>query len=437
MPVNFYLSVLQKYLVYNYRQILLSLAITYLSFPYYELEYSPGLDNALPWVFNYFADGHLSQARHTLFPHGTLSFLIHPLPYHNNLIVCILVTFVCSVLLSINLFRIYKFLKPENLVFVTLISLFLHTLLDIKLILICLTLSHLLLFHLSRRKVDLALALFFCVFNLFIKTYGGILCISLIATETAYLLLRKNFKSVVFIILGLILCFFGFWLALYGTFDGVFTFLRGQVELASDNSEGARLFTRNNWFLITICVLGLIAIPFVSKEAPIKHIILLMVLPIFAGWKHAMARADGLHVPGFLNLLLVLTLFIWLIERKNKIRTLLVCATSIAAFMLNMGAGGYLEQRMTSFRPFYLYTLVAKYDKLGKIKNENTQRLIQSKVVLDTFLKLIGRSTVDVYPWNYDIIAANHFNWAPRPVLHSYAAYTVGWMHRMPGTFSR
>ncbi len=43
----------------------------------------------------------------------------------------------------------------------------------------------------------------------------------------------------------------------------------------------------------------------------------------------------------------------------------------------------------------------------------------------DAFLARIGHASVDVMPWDVDVIAANHLNWTPRPVLGSYTSYTA------------
>src|SRR5690606_2024684 len=39
-------------------------------------------------------------------------------------------------------------------------------------------------------------------------------------------------------------------------------------------------------------------------------------------------------------------------------------------------------------------------------------------------LEMVSGSTVDIYPWDYSVIAANKLNWRPRVVIQSYASYT-------------
>ena len=52
------------------------------------------------------------------------------------------------------------------------------------------------------------------------------------------------------------------------------------------------------------------------------------------------------------------------------------------------------------------------------------------------FLAHIGRASVDVMPWDIDVIAANHLNWTPRPVLQSYTSYTP-YLDEMDASFLR
>jgi hypothetical protein len=413
-------------LLQNYKPLLLSLLISCLSFPAYDLFFSSGLDNALPWVFNYFADGHLSLGRNTLFPHGPLAFLIYPLPMHNNLGVCTAITFFCSVMVSFNLFRLCRVLHRENHALVLLVSLIMHAFMDIQLLLIALTLSQALLFHFGNRRADLVLALLFCVFNLFIKAYGGILCGLIVAGLALHLgLVKKQLKTALAIPALFLLFFYLFWLGLYGSFGGSLTFLRGQYELSSDNSEAVALYADINWLPLALSLISLAAIPLVTKDPAIRYACLLMLLPFFAGWKHAMARADEQHVAGFLNLLLFFFMFIWALHRGPGIWPLVLGCLSFLMFVLNMAETGYSKQKNISLlRPYNLYNLTVKYNKTAKESHKKSKLETAKKVLPDTLLKMIGKNTVDVYPWNYSIVAVNGLNWIPRPVLHSYASYT-------------
>jgi hypothetical protein len=410
----------------HYKPLLLSLLITCLSFPAYDLFFSSGLDNALPWVFNYFADAHLSQGRNILFPHGPLAFLIYPLPIHHNLGICTAITFFCSVMVSFNLFRLCRVLNRENHALVLVASLIMHAFMDIQLLLIALTLSQALLFHFCNRRADLALALLFCVFNLFIKAYGGILCGLIVVSLALHLgLVKKQLKAALAIPALFLLFFYLFWLGLYGSFDGSLTFLRGQYELSSDNSEAVALYANINWLPLVLSLISLAAIPLVTKDTAIRYASLLMLLPFFAGWKHAMARADEQHVAGYLNLLLFFILFIWAMHRGPGIWPLVLGCLSFLTFVLNMAETGYSQQKNISLlRPYNLYNLTVKYDKTAEESHKKSRLETRKKMLPDTLLKMIGKNTVDVYPWNYSIIAVNRLNWVPRPVLHSYASYT-------------
>ena len=160
---------LKKWLVSDYKILLLSLIIACICFPEYALTYSPGIDGPLPWVFNYFANDNFLLGKDVLFPHGPLAFLLYPLPLGNNLVVAALITFFCSVLLSISIFKIHLQNKEQNYLLPFLLSFLIESVADIQLLIVALSLCYLLQFWFHSKKAYLILSIFFCVFNLFVK----------------------------------------------------------------------------------------------------------------------------------------------------------------------------------------------------------------------------------------------------------------------------
>ena len=225
------------------------------------------------------------------------------------------------------------------------------------------------------------------------------------------------------------LFFFLFRLCLYHTFAGSLNFLIGQFQLSADNSEAVAYYQVNNWWWLSISIISFLMIPFFSKDASPRFVFLIMILPFFAAWKHAMARADGAHVGGYLNLLLIFTFLLWLVSDVKKTAGIILCLISLSAYTLNMAvtsdANDFAKQKdLGLFKPYNLYNLVVNFDSISATKTRYSRDVNASEKLPDTLLKLIGKKTVDVYPWNYSIIAANKLNWIPRPSLHSYASYT-------------
>ena len=270
-----YFLLFTKWLKANYGLLILSLILSCICFPKYELFYSSGIDEPLPWVFNYFADGHYALGIHTLFPHGPLAFLLYPLILGNNLIAAIIIQLICSVLLCMCLFKIQAHKSKKQYTFVTIIILLIISIAGIQLQLICLSACFIVLFKLSGKKINLFFALFFCVFNLFIKSYGGIICgLILISLIFHAFFINKNSKLALQIIGGYFLLFFIFWLALYQSLNGSLTFLIGQMELSSNNSEAVSFNQENNWGFIGISLVSFILIPFATKDKMARYFLI-------------------------------------------------------------------------------------------------------------------------------------------------------------------
>jgi len=74
---------------------------------------------------------------------------------------------------------------------------------------------------------------------------------------------------------------------------------------------------------------------------------------------------------------------------------------------------------MDRFNKKEYFSQVSKY-----YTQAETSLLNKNNKLPDDILKLVGDSTVDVFPWNIQMLIENGLNYAPRPVLQSYSAYT-------------
>lgn len=82
------------------------------------------------------------------------------------------------------------------------------------------------------------------------------------------------------------------------------------------------------------------------------------------------------------------------------------------AFSVNYAGIGNFTKFISSY---------SEIKEQSKIQNEKN---IASNKLPSEIRNKIGNAKVDVYPWDYTIVKANNFNWQPRPVIQSYAAYT-------------
>lgn len=422
----FFLQPLKEWFRLNYKTGLLSFLIACVTFPKHNLDYGSGIDESLVWVFNYFADGHYALSQNLQFPHGRFDFLLYPLPMGNNLVIAMMVTCFCSMVFSMNMFRIFILRRKKNILTATLLLLVIHSLIDLQLLLIGITFSYFMLYKLSGKLTNCYLAVFFAVFAIYVKSYCGIICATIIFSGAVSMFFEdKNIKRVTGLLLLYVAVFVTFWIALYHSTAGCLTFFAGQVQLSSDNSEAVGLYNLESWYLLDICIVSFLLLPVLSRDKLARSFFMLMLLAIFSAWKHGIARSDNIHLSGLLGFLIFFTFSFLMITKDSGARIISLIIITITTFILNVAANNMvLVKDITVLKPNNLYDLVFHYNYVADEKNRSSQNNIAGLTLPDTILKKTGKASTDVYPWNYAIIAANHLNWQPRPVLQSYAAYT-------------
>jgi hypothetical protein len=411
----------QKYII-----LFLSFLVACLSLPEWHLVFAPGIDTSLVWVFNHFADGHYALAKNISFPHGPLAFLLYPLMVGNNLYVAVLVFVAAGVSLGMNLAALLR--RNEQFSFPTWILALavIVSIADIQLLIIAIVSIQCMSYLETDDRKHLFSAIAFSIFNLLIKTYGGIICGLIISGSIIYMrkkqLSNRPLLSALSAATTLYLCAWGL---MFGTIAGSWDFLRTQVELATGNSESVQYAQENNWWLLGGFLVSLI-ITFIFTNKWARTFFTIMLLPLFAGWKHGMARADGDHMGGLLYLMIILMVLLVMLDKGARFKLLLSGSVALIFFGLNLSKHGNALQHFSPVSKagnFYQY--IFRFDSLHADRRAHTQYYLRDQLLPDTIMSLIGDRTADVYPWNYAIVAANRLNWKPRPVINSYAAYTT------------
>jgi hypothetical protein len=152
---------------------------------------------------------------------------------------------------------------------------------------------------------------------------------------------------------------------------------------------------------------------------------------LFLFWKHGLVLADGYHVRFFVFFAVVLILGLESVPAGNRVRTEwargltavgCVCAALTIQQMFFPGYLLYLVQH-TIRMPGQRLALLLNADKFwGKIRAQ--QETAQRNAQLPRLRALVGDATVDLFGHNQAFVLINHFNYRPRPVFQSYAAYT-------------
>lgn len=411
--------------------LLIGVFIVIVTFPDNEWIYSKGIDEPLMWLYNYVFENNLSLGKHIIFPHGPLVFFTYP--GQENIL---LATGVAALLKILLTFLVYLLLAQEKKIILwpatlvvsyglLIVSGFLQFVLIDILLLYCY-------FFISGKPVFKILAFLLTAFCLFVKAYvaviSGVFFVSFVAY---YFFTSKKIKPVFAdgcTLLGFILVF---WLMMYKSFNGFFSYLWGLVNLAQDNSSGAAYFPYNNWFLLILFFIALITIFLLNRTPKAIFYFVLAGFSLFAAWKHGMAREDLSHTRSFfVYVMIFLIIFILFVKNKIYINTGISLIACIILFMNLRNAIGYAPWEPDWFRAGYFFEFISDFSTLKENAVIASQQNIEPNKLPEPMRKQIGNASTDVYPWDYSIIAANNLNWQPRVVIQSYAAYT-SWLDSM------
>nr|MDQ3072622.1 hypothetical protein [Bacteroidota bacterium] len=406
--------------------ILLTLLIFILSFPKLEPTYDTGIDPPLFWAYNYFFAGDVQMGRDIVFTFGPLGFLKSPVPLANNLLWAIGIWSALRIAFIFLFLLLARIVDPAKWAFSALLALVLCHLFYLDLFVLGITGFSLVLSHITHRRGWIYLACTMVIFGLLVKSSIGIIALlMLIPFLILHYINFREYRTSLAALSILIFGFIGAWLLIYGNFTGIGRYLYGTVQLAGDNSAAVSLYPYNNWWLLSGSILTFLLLPFLIREKRAFFLYLLFGLSIFAAWKHGMSREDYGHARGFfLHLVLFLSILLITTSHLRKVHFGLAAFVLIFFYANMKNAINYRDFKITVFGINALTEVLFDYDHLVEKSNRESQLNIAVDKLSDSALMLIGKKTVDFYPWNFVFAPANDLNWQPRPVLQSYASYT-------------
>lgn len=411
--------------------LILSILIAFVSFPLLDPTFSSGLDESVPWIFNFFFNGNLSLAQDIVFPHGPLAFLLYPLPVGYNLVLYVIIYCLFNILFTITIFYLYQTQNKNSYAVPFLISLVFTSVLHLLFIIYGTILASFLIYFKTKEKKWVYLAIVVGAFSVYIKSY--ILILSALTTFSFLIIdyyKTRSLKSPLIIASIYVSTLVLLWLLMFGTLKGLINFWIGQYWLAGDNSAAAAYYPNNNWYLLSGAIILFLAIPLFFRDSKIILLYLLTLASIFAIWKYSMARQDYLHARSICYMLLIFFTLMLLIIERYKIKILILGSVIISLFYFNlMNTSNFRTLSINIVRVDYLYELVFNYTKATNYWNWLSQNNIAPNKLNDNIKSIVGNKTIDVYPWDYSYIPANNFKWKPRTVLHSYAAYN-SWLDK-------
>jgi hypothetical protein len=405
--------------------LFISLLVIIGTFPDTDWSYSTGIDPPLSWLFNYLFEHQSSLGKEIIFPHGPLAFFMYPLP--DNILLAILVNSLLKTLLVFNINWLWTHeRKVVKWIIITIVAYGCSIIANFNsLILINILLLYCNYFN-SKKNILKYIAFFLTALALFIKAYvaivSGLFFFSFCIYWFYTLKNGKQFLIDCCSLLGLMLII---WVFMYGTLGGFTKYIWGMIHLAQDNSSAAAYYPYNNWWILILFFLLFSTIFLVNRTGKSMFYLTLILLGLFATWKHGMAREDFSHVHGFF-IYLVSCLLVFILFQKNKIYLNIVLSV-ITVFVFSMNernAIGYHSIEYDMFRGHEFLDFMMNFSELKNKAEDVSQKNTASNKLPEKIQNAISNSTVDIYPWDYSIVAVNHLNWQPRVVIQSYASYT-------------
>jgi len=421
---------------------LLTLLVFVFTFPLIDPVLDPGpaphqwVDPPLLWAYNYFYQANIPSGTSILFTHGPLAYILNPQSFENNLYSGLLL--ISLVHFSFIFSFLYLSRQTKNrwwfiwAIPAGLFAIILTPEYEIIGISACALMIHMK----NEKHFWLGLAMLAGVFGLYVKSYIGIIALlNVIAYLLVVMLVHKRYRFILFSFAGLLAIFSLTWLLIYHHLDGLGRFLYATIEFSKNNSSAAAIYPENNWLLLSGSIVLFLLLPFAIREKKTWMFFGIFLLPVFAAWKHGITREDIYHVEGFLfYLAMVLSLLILVSDKLNRYHLAMIVGLLLLFHMNMKNCILYREyeistQGFSNFnKAFFNFSKLSAESKLLSEKNLEPFKLSEATC------KMIGNKTVDAYPWNFYYIPANKFNWSPRPVLQSYAAYT-SWLDEQNAAF--
>lgn len=177
--------------------------------------------------------------------------------------------------------------------------------------------------------------------------------------------------------------------------------------------------------LIAIILTLLILINVYSSENKkwfkILTILFLFGSSIFVIYKQAFVRADVGHIREFflfIPLLILCNFDLYKNLKKGFLKIALLIVLIIPFYFIFVNQNMNLEIKSKFSKEQYISRFNSFNDTSGLFIYTDNIKLP------DSILEKVGSKTIDVYPWNIQLLLENKLNYLPRPVIQSYTAYT-------------
>ncbi len=405
-------------------RLLLVLLIFMFTYPQRLPIFRTGLDGSYVWALNHLAIHDFDQLRNLLFAFGPLGFLKKPIAEGFNFwwsTLCFSGLKLSYIWLFLTLAHIaspgrWRFSYILLALFTSYYMAFDHAFLGSIVLAICL--------YLQTKKIPYMLwVAVLSAFGLYIKPALAVYGLAALGAGTLLdLYLNRDWKSTTSYLAGLVLSMAIIGLLVYQSFGKLLAYWSNSVELVMSYSSAVALFPETSGWMLLAFALSVLVVPFVIKDKDARIAWAIMILPLFAAWKHGITRQDSSHCLALFYFVILAWAIIFISAKRRSIAMYLLPVLSILLLRDNFN-------RIDGFRGFdrggagfkYFSAVFFHPAKFHREHAKINQDRLSIERLPEKFLVEIGEEQVDIIPWKLAIVAANDLQWKPRTRLQSWS----------------
>lgn len=392
-----------------------------LTFPVILNYLGAGVDYAYIWAFNDLFANNYNQLNQLVFTYGPLGFLKFPLPISYNWEFGFLFLFLLRLLQAVYFLMAWKKIRGKFGIAAYLSLLVLLKITQFDLVFASIMFCTCWIAEYDKKWWTWLPAILLASVALYIKFSIGMLAFSIFGGfQLSQVFVRASaiFNALfLFFLSAFVAWITGF--ALTGDFAYMFTYVNNALHISSAYSAALSLHPETNkvYLVFAIAVL-FVAYVIIEWKAWKPQVILPIGLGLFIVWKHSIVREEAWHMFLLVQYLMLICLFFIIRSSRNLLFFIAVSVLSMfALWRYTADLGGMRNFIIEPKANLYFYKQVELL--FNKPNTVNEDGVLDGYKLPDEMTKLLGKNTVDVYPWNLLYVAANDLNLQPRPSLQS------------------
>ena len=268
---------------------------------------------------------------------------------------------------------------------------------------------------------------------LFVKTTTGLSAGAMLATASAWWLLRREARlaeTALRVVVPFALVFAGLGVWLIGSPAEIAGWIRRTLQIASgfgnamtvDVSEPVKLTA-----LAGLSIFGVLAVATWRQGARDLLVPLLFAGPLYIAFRHSFVRHHGKFLVAYLMAIAAIALLVAASRRR------LIHVSLAVALMAPVGLwASTMTECGCPFRPSGLglrgVTNLAQTVLLGEVRDKLAdtaeRKLAVDRLPAEWVTRIDRAGEVDAIPWDISFVPANGLAWRPNPVVQTYHAFT-------------